>query len=101
MKTSRIILIIGIAHYALWWLSYAAMSLSGYNPFIASSYSIFGRISFDVMSILSFPAILDTVYQLLHQPPWPVAAGFASCVWAVCLGSLVYFVRRFRREPAA
>ena len=101
MKTSRIILIIGIAHFALWWLSYAAMHLAGYNPFTQSSYSVFGRISFDAMSILSFPAILDTVYRLLHQPPTIVFVAFDSCVWALCLGSLVYIARRFRHEPAA
>jgi hypothetical protein len=101
MKTSRIILITGIAHFALWWLSYAAMNLAGYNPFTSSSYSVFGRISFDVMSILSFPAILDPVYHLLNQPPTVVFAAFDSCVWALCLGGLVYFVRRFRHESAA
>jgi hypothetical protein len=101
MKTSRIILIIGIAHFALWWLSYAVTSLAGYNPFIPSSYSVIGRISYYTMMILTFPGILDSVFNLLHQPPLSVVAGFDSCVWALCLGSLVYFFRRFKHEPGA
>jgi hypothetical protein len=101
MKTSRIILIIGIAHFALWWLSYAAMNLAGYNPFTPSSYSVFGRISFDSMSILAFPADSDLIYDFLRQPPLPVIAGFASCIWAFCLGGLVHLARQFRHEPAA
>jgi hypothetical protein len=101
MKTSRIILIIGIAHFALWWLSYAATNLAGYNPFTPSSYSVFGRISFDSMSILAFPADSDLIYNFLRQPPLPVLAGFASCIWALCLGGLVHLARQFRHAKAA
>jgi hypothetical protein len=101
MKTSRIILIIGVAHFALWWLSHAAMNLAGFNPFTPSSYSAFGRISFDIMSTLTFPLILDSVYSVLHGVPTVLFIALASCIWAVCIGGLIHIARQFRYAKAA
>jgi hypothetical protein len=100
MKTSRIILTIGIAHSVLLWTSYAILHMADFDIFNSSHNSPIVNGVFDLTQILSVPLVSDSFYAFTKHLPFFAFITLNSCIWAACLGALIYGYRRLHTRAA-
>lgn len=94
MKTWRIVLIAGLAHFGLWWFSYVVLLWFDFDVLGPSQLSPTLQIVYKMHRVLTFPLMFEPVNSLVrHLPPALVTAtnGF---VWAGCLGIVFCILKR-------
>ena len=103
MKTSRIILIIGLAHFALWWLCQTVIYLKHFTPYTNVAYYSppVGHAAFVMQTVLTFPLPMVAMYPEGHHLQTYLFVVFDSCIWALCVGTLLFGARQITHKRAA
>lgn len=94
MKTARIVLLTGVAHFGLWWASYVILLWFDFDVLPASQLSTPLQILLQIHRMLTFPLMLDPVNSAVQNLPVALVTATNGVVWAGCLGSALYAYRR-------
>jgi len=103
MKTSRIVLVVSLAHFALWWMSQAVIHFSHFTPYTNVAYhsSAYGHAAFVLQTMLTFPFQMTSMYpEGGHLQTYSFVA-LDSCIWGLVLGCLIYVARHNFHKRAA
>jgi hypothetical protein len=99
MKATRTIIIIAIAHSALWWASFAILKMSGFNLFDSIHNSSVVNKVFDLNQVLSVPLVFDSFYALTKHLPMFLFVALNGAIWGGVLGGLWIAARqKFNRR---
>src|SRR5678815_4678744 len=101
MKTSRIVLLIGVVHFVLWWLTYGVLLWFDYDVLGRAQLSPPLQVVFHIHQILTFPLMFDRMNSLVRHWPVAIATAATSCGWACCLGLAIYGFRQIGHVHAA
>src|SRR5215471_16479202 len=95
MKLMRVMAIVGLAHFAIWWLTYLILLWFDFDALGPSQSSTVLNIIYRLNHCLMFPLLLDPLRRVIQH--WPLLPGvaLASCVWA---GFLSVAIRAYQRK---
>ena len=101
MKIFRITLLVGVAHFVLWWLSYGVLLWFDLDVLGSSHLSAPLQVVFHVHKVLTFPLMFDPVNSAVQHLPVTFVTAANGFAWAGCLGIALYGLRRIYHVRAA
>ena len=101
MKFIRTLAVVGMAHFALWWLTYFILLLFDFDVLGPSQSSTILNILDHLNHALMFPLLLGPMRPVVQH--WPLLAGvsLASWIWASCLSLGISAYQHKHRAYAA
>ncbi len=97
----RMMAVVGLVHFALWWLTYCILLLFDFDVLGPSQSPAALNAIYRLNQCLMFPLLLAPVRRLIeHWPPLPGVA-IASCIWAGCLSVAIQAYQRKQHAYAA
>ncbi len=85
MKLIRMMVVVGLAHFALWWLTYFILLAFDFDVLGPSQSSIVLNIIYHLNHGLMFPLLVGPIRRIFEHWPLLPGVGIASCVWASCM----------------
>ncbi len=98
MKLMRMMAVVGLVHFALWWLTYFILLMLDFDVLGPSRSPAALNAIYRLNQCLMFPLLVEPVRRFMEH--WPLLPGvaIASCIWAGCLSVAI---SAYQRRPHA